>query len=239
MGREMEITYDLHIHTALSPCSVNEMTPNNIVNMALISELDVIAITDHNSCENVQAVLDVAKGTDLVVIPGIEVETREEIHVVCLFPSLECAYNVQMEVYEHLPHRRNRTKLFGEQLLFNSEDDEVGKVDRLLSFATDISLDDLFELCESKQGICIPAHIDRPSNSIISNLGMIPEHMTFPTLEISRHSDLSDYTKKYKKYRVIQSSDAHDLGSIGVSEGKLTIKEKSIDGVLTALKVGK
>lgn len=232
----MEITYDLHIHTALSPCCEEEMTPNNIVNMALISELNVIAVTDHNSCENLEAVLEVAKDTDLLVIPGIEVETKEEIHVVCLFPDLDRAYNVQEVVYNRLPDRKNRVSIFGEQILFDSEDERIGTVDRLLSFAADITLDELFQLCEKNDGLCIPAHIDRPSYSIISNLGMIPEHMSFPTLEISRHSNLTDYTSRYKSYRVLQNSDSHELGFIGVSGGRLDVKALTVLAVLEELK---
>lgn len=232
----MEITCDLHIHTALSPCSVSDMTPNNIVNMSLLSELDVIAITDHNSCENIQAVLDVAKETDLLVIPGIEVETKEEIHVVCLFPDIELAYNVQEVVYNHLSKRKNKTKIFGEQTLFNSEDDEIGQVDKLLSFATNISLDELLELCRINNGLCIPAHIDRPSYSIISNLGMIPEHMRISTLEISRHSKMGAYREKYSNYRLIQSSDAHELAFIGICEQTLEVKEKTIVEILNVLR---
>lgn len=232
----MVITYDLHIHTGLSPCSEEEMTPNNIVNMALISELDVIAITDHNTCENIEAVLEVAKSTDLVVIPGIEVETKEEIHMICLFPSCECAYNMQCEVYEHLPQMKNRKSIFGEQILYDSEDERIGTVERLLSFATDITLDELFELCERFQGVCIPAHIDRPSYSIISNLGMLPDNLKFETLEVSRHSDVKIYRKKYSTYRVIQSSDAHELGHIGMCLETLEVDERSIMGVINKLK---
>lgn len=231
----MEISYDLHIHTALSPCSVEEMSPNNIVNMSLLSELDVIAITDHNSCENLEAVLEVAKETELIVIPGIEIETREEIHVVCLFPSLDLAYNVQNIVYDALPQMKNRKKIFGEQTLYNSEDDKIGEVDRLLSFATSLTLDDVFRICTENQGICIPAHIDRPSYSIISNLGMIPEHMSFPTLEISRHASKEDFCSKYDKYNVIQSSDSHELGFIGSCNAKMKVAEKSIAGMFKAL----
>jgi PHP family Zn ribbon phosphoesterase len=232
----MKITYDLHIHTALSPCSFEDMTPNNIVNMALLNEVDVIAITDHNSCENIESVLKVASTTDLIVIPGIEVETREEVHMICLFSSLELAYNVQAVVYNHLPQRRNNKRIFGEQLLFNEEDDPIGVVDRLLSFACDLSLEEVVSLCKDNDGVCVPAHIDRPSYSIISNLGMLPEHLFFPTLEVSRHSDLNSYIIKYPGHRLIQNSDAHDLGFIGSCKQSLDVSDRTIESVLKSLK---
>jgi len=232
----MKINYDLHMHTALSPCSMEEMTPNNIVNMSLLCELDVIAVTDHNSCENVQAVLDVAAKTDLLVIPGVEVETAEEIHMVCLFETIDQAYVIQDEIYRRLPLRRNNTKIFGEQFLFNSEDDVIGQLDRLLSFATSISIDELVQLVVKLGGVCIPAHIDRPSYSVISNLGMLPEHLSLPVLEISRFNDLSDYVEKYKDHFLIQSSDAHELSVIGSCGGSMELATKSVHAVIQRLK---
>ena len=232
----MEINYDLHLHTALSPCALEEMTPNNLVNMSLISGLDVIAVTDHNSCENVAAVMKVAEGTGLIVIPGLEVETMEEIHVVCLFETIEQANQLQDDVYRHLPPRRNNAKIFGEQLLLDESDEEVGRVDRLLSFATGISIDQLVDKVRTIGGVCIPAHVDRPSYSIISNLGMLPEHLSLPVLEISRFSNPLDYQESYPSHMLIQSSDAHELGFVGICEKKLVVAEKSIKGVLEVLR---
>lgn len=231
----MKFKYDLHIHTALSPCGADDMTPNNVVNMALINDLDIIAITDHNTCGNVEAVMKVARGMDLMVIPGIEVETREEIHVVCLFSEIHDVYNVQDVVFAHLPRRRNNTKIFGKQLLLNEEDDIIGEEARLLSFATDLSIDDLFNIVERHNGVMIPAHIDRPSYSVISNLGMIPENLKITTLEISRHSSLEEYAKKYPSYRLLQSSDAHDLGYIGIANQYLELDDISGDTVIKSL----
>jgi len=232
----MEINYDLHLHTALSPCALEEMTPNNLVNMSLISELDVIAVTDHNSCENVAAVMKVAEGTGLIVIPGLEVETMEEIHMLCLFETIEQAYQLQDEVYGHLPPRRNNAKIFGEQVLLDEDDEEIGRVDRLLSFATGISIDQLVETVRTFGGVCIPAHIDRPSYSIISNLGMLPEHLSLPVLEISRFSKPLDYQEKYNSHMIIQSSDAHELGFVGICDNKMHVAEKSIKAVLEVLR---
>lgn len=231
----MELRCDLHMHTALSPCAVEDMSPNNIVNMSLIMSLDVIAITDHNACENAEVIMKVARDTGLIVIPGMEVETMEEIHMVCLFKTLEQAMALQDKVYDHLPPRRNNARIFGEQLLMNEKDEEIGRNERLLSFSTAISVDDLVPMVTGMGGLCIPAHIDRPSYSIIANLGMLPEHLSLPVLEISRFATLKDYQKKYPNHKVIQASDAHDLETIGAGAFNLAVKEKSIHGVFEAL----
>ncbi|MDF1615964.1 PHP domain-containing protein [Petrocella sp. FN5] len=232
----MKISYDLHIHTALSPCGHEDMTPNNIVNMSKLCGVDVIAITDHNTCENVEAVMKVALKSDLIVIPGMEIESREEVHLVCLFPTLDQVQKVQAIVYSHLPNRPNNRKIFGEQILFNDEDDPIGTNNRLLSFACDLSLEQVVQVCLDHDGVCIPAHIDRPSYSIISNLGMMPENIDFPTLEISRHNAIESYIKEYPNHQVIQNSDAHDLGYIGSCKKTIDVSEKTLKAILTKLK---
>lgn len=232
----MEIKYDLHIHTGLSPCAILEMTPNNIVNMALINGLDVIGITDHNSCEQIESIIQVASNTNLLILPGIEVETIEEVHILCLFSSLEAVCSIQKKVYEGLPAMKNRTDIFGEQILYSNEDDKIGISEYMLSFATNISLENLVEMTEKYNGVCIPAHIDRPSYSIISNLGMLPEHLDFPTLEVSKYADIQKYKDRYPNHRIIQSSDAHELGHIGECEQKLTVTNRSVEAVLEELK---
>lgn len=231
----MKLTYDLHIHTALSPCGDNNMTPNNIVNMAQLNELDVIAITDHNTCENVEPIMQLARNSELIVIPGMEVETREEIHIVCLFSNLESAYKMQEIVYKNLPPIHNQSKIFGEQLLMNTNDDVIGKMDRLLVQATELSLNELFKWVQTLKGAFIPAHIDRPSYSIISNLGMIPSNINIQTLEISRHTQYDSYKKIYPNYSILQSSDSHELGYIGICKQQLEVETKSIQGVLDSI----
>lgn len=220
----MKVKYDFHIHTALSPCALDEMTPNNIVNMALFSEVSAIAITDHNTCGNIEAVMSVAKDTDLIVIPGMEVETREEIHVVCLFTSVSNVYKMQDYVYDHLPKLKNKSKVLGHQLLIDSEDEVIGEEERLLSFASSITFEDVISKCIELGGIAIPAHIDRPSYSVISNLGMLPPNDLLTCLEVSQYADYNDYANKYSNHRMLQSSDSHELGFIGVCNQTLDIE---------------
>lgn len=219
----MNLKYDFHIHTALSPCALEEMSPNNIVNMAIISGLDAIAITDHNSGRNVEAVFTIAEDTDLLVFPGMEVETKEEIHVVCLFSDLESVYNMQTFVYSNLPKLKNRSKVLGRQLLFDTEDEIIGEEEQLLSFATSISLEQLVQRTWELGGVAIPAHIDRPSYSILSNLGILPKNLRIFYLEISQYADYNKFQTEYPDHRILQSSDAHELGHIGICQRALEL----------------
>lgn len=232
----MKVAYDFHIHTALSPCAVDSMTPNNIINMALLNELDAIAITDHNSCQNAEVIMKLAVGTDLIVIPGIEIESREEIHIIALFPEISGAQKVQEKIYESLVMRVNQKSLFGEQLLFDEEDEVIGRVDQLLAMATALSMKEIKALVENEGGIFIPAHIDRPSYSIIANLGLIPKNINLSALEISRFANFEQTQEKYPTFNILQSSDAHELGFIGICKKKLEVEEKSIQAIFDAIR---
>ena len=179
----MDIYADLHIHTALSPCGDNNMTPNNIVNMAKLKGLGVIAITDHNSCENVKSCISAASETNLIVIPGMELQTREDIHVVCLFNSIDKAYTFQDYVNKHLPNIKNRPDIFGEQIVFDKNDNIIGYNEKMLLTSTDISFDEAFEAVKNLNGVFIPAHVDRQSFSILYSLGFIPDYLPIKLLE--------------------------------------------------------
>ena len=233
----MRLKYDLHIHTALSPCALNDMTPNNIVNMAVLNELDVISITDHNSCKNIASVIKAAEGKSIRVIPGIEVETREEIHVLCYFSESDNVYNMQSIIYNNLPELKNKPKIFGEQYIFDEFDNIIGVEDKFLLTATKLSINEVFNKVTELGGIMIPAHIDRPSYSIISNLGMIPQDLLVTVLEVSRHADLKKYKEMYSNYLVTQSSDSHELGYIGINENFLEVPNRDIKSIINVLNV--
>lgn len=235
----MRICYDFHIHSALSPCGQNDMTPNNIVNMALLNNLDAIAITDHNCCKNVKSIIDVAEGQPIIVIPGMEIETKEEIHVVCLFSDIYSVYSMQNIIESKSIKLKNKPNIFGEQLILNEEDDVIGKEERLLLSSIDLSINQILQYTNQFNGVMIPAHIDRPSYSIISNLGMIPNDLEVRTLEISRYADSSEYVDRYNEYNVIQCSDAHELGFIGICENKLEVPNFDINTIIQSLKKGK
>lgn len=236
----MKCHYDLHIHTGLSPCAVQDMTPNNIVNMAVLNGLDAIAVTDHNSCGNVEVVMELGKQKEVVVIPGIEVETREEIHVLCLFSDLYEAYEMEKIVYDHLPSMENKASIFGKQFLYDIDDEIIGENPRFLSTATNLSLEKVFDFVYDLGGIPIPAHIDRPSYSIISNLGWIPEDIEVSTIEVSRYcEDYKAYQEKYNHLLVLQNSDAHELGYIYDRHRSIEVKEMRVKAIISRLLQGK
>ncbi len=213
----MGVFYDLHIHTALSPCADNDMTPNNIVNMALIGGLNMIAITDHNTTANCEAVLKVAKDTELTVICGMELCTSEEVHVVCLLPNLDSAGYFDRFVASRSIKLSNRPDIFGQQLLMDELDNIIAEDDRMLSMATDISVTDLHHILSHYGGVAVPAHIDRSSNGIISALGTVPEDCYFGAVEIRNIEEFKKtvhYPEIKKQYNIITDSDSHYLETI-------------------------
>lgn len=229
---------DLHIHTALSACSDDDMTPNNIVNMSILKELDIIAITDHNTSRNAEAVMECAKGKDLIVIPGMELETREEVHVVCLFTTLEAAYDMDTLVSSKLPDLKNRPEIFGRQVLFDKNDNTIGFDDRLLSTAVNISIAEVKEEVGKRGGFVFPAHINRPSFSILSNLGFIGETLGFKAIEVYGNDD--KIINKYSdKYIILQNSDAHRLSDILEPIQIINLKIKSAQVLIDFLKQGR
>ena len=224
------VFYDLHIHSCLSPCGDQDMTPNNIVNMALLEELELIALTDHNSCKNCPAIMKAAAGTGLVVLPGMELTTAEEAHIVCLFPALENALAFDTFVHDRLAPVKNVPDIFGEQLILDENDDPVGYEDLLLVNATLIGVDEAPAAVAQFGGLCFPAHIDRPSNSILSNLGFIPPECGFHALEVARPDAFfadGAHSGLWEGYTIVTSSDAHDLGNI--SERVRCIHLETID----------
>ncbi len=234
-----QVTYDLHIHSCLSPCGDEDMTPANIVGMAVVKELDVIALTDHNSCKNCPAFLKVAKQYGITAIPGMELTTREEVHVVCLFEQLEDAMRFDTYVYEHLLNIKNEEKIFGTQFIMNEEDVIIGKVEKLLINATDISFDEVYDLMKQYDGVMIPAHIDKSSTSLLSNLGFIPPDSRFKTVELKNLKKLHSLQEKHsylKECTIITSSDAHYLQDINEPTHTILVPNVSPVGVITALK---
>ncbi len=171
----MSCFYDLHIHTALSPCGDDDMTPNNIVNMALLCELDVIAVTDHNSTANCEAVVNAAQGTGLTVLCGMELCTSEEIHVVCLLPDVDAARYFGNYVKSRSLPVKNRSDIYGRQLLMDAQDNIVGEEQTLLLTAADISVTNLHHILYHYGGVAVPAHIERESYGMLSVLGTVPQ----------------------------------------------------------------
>ena len=230
--------YDLHIHSCLSPCGDDEMTPANIVGMAKVKGLDVIAITDHNSCRNCSAALYHGEKYGITVIPGMELCTAEEVHVICLFPNLKMALDFDTYIYERLLPIKNQEHIFGKQHILDENDIQIGIVDNLLINATDISFDDSFELVKSFGGIAFPAHIDKASSSLLSNLGFIPPDSDFKTAEVKNGDDLETLQQNHPyllNCNILFNSDAHYLEDISEPHHQIVVESNSIKEILKSL----
>lgn len=208
--------YDLHIHTALSPCGDDDMSPCNIAGMARLKELEIIAVTDHNSCLNCRAVMEAGEIAGIFVLPGMELQTAEDIHVVCLFSDIDSAERFSDYVFAHMLHIGNRTDIFGYQRVLNSSDAETRQIDSLYLVATDISIDEAASVVGKFDGICYPAHIDREENGILAVLGTIDSSLGFELVELKGAINPTGYMH-------IRSSDAHYLQDISERSAYVTV----------------
>ena len=234
----INLTYDLHIHSCLSPCGDDDMTPGNIVGMAAIKGLDVIALTDHNTCRNCPAAMAIGEQYGVMVIPGMEINTSEEVHAVCLFPTLERALAFDAYVYGRLMKFPNKEAVFGRQLLCNEEDEIVGTEPYLLINSADISFEGLWELVRSYDGVMFPAHVEKSANSLIANLGFVPPDSKFRTAELKDLKKLHEVRKTnpyLNSCKIISNSDAHYLEHIHEPELTILVREKSVQAVIDAL----
>lgn len=233
----MKAYYDLHIHSALSPCGDNDMTPNNIVNMSILKGLDIIAVTDHNSCGNAKAAMKVA-GDKITVIPGMETETSEEVHMVCLFPNIEAAEEMEKTLRKNSTFVANKPEIFGNQYYMNENDEIIGEEPNLLVTATGLDIYDTVSCVKALGGIVYPAHIDRESFSILSNLGFIPPDLDFSSVEITC-KNRAELENTYSEYNILTSSDAHYLWDISEKNFFIDISDKKIDKILSKLSAKK
>jgi PHP family Zn ribbon phosphoesterase len=228
---------DLHIHTCLSPCSDWEMSPKKIVGKSIEKQLDIIAICDHNSAENVQAVKRLGEKRGLCVLPGMEICSREEVHMLGIFNTVEQAQAMQEFVYAHLPGE-NQAEVFGYQVIANEKDEVCGEVSRLLIGASRLSLQDIVVKIHKLGGLSIASHVDRPSFGIIGQLGFIPEDLSLDGLEVSYRVPLNEVRKKVPgvmNFPCISSSDAHFLDDIGKIKTVLTLAAPTFEEIRLAL----
>lgn len=239
----MKYFYDLHIHSCLSPCADNDMTPPNIAGMGVLNNLGIMALTDHNSCENCPAFFQACRSYGIIPIPGMELTTAEDIHVVCLFADLENALAFSDEVHGRIMPIKNKPEIFGDQIVTNEMGEELRREDTLLISATDIMLDEVPALVEQYGGVCYPAHIDRESNGIIAILGDIPPEPGFKCAELHDGNRADEYRMSYPitaDLRFVSSSDAHHLWDISTDENSMEIAgddEKEVrENLISSLK---
>ena len=209
--------YDFHIHSCLSPCADNDMTPNNIAGMAALAGLNIVALTDHNTTKNCPAFFEAAKAAGIIPVAGMELTTCEDIHVVCLFEHLSEAMDFDQKVAEQRILIENRTDIFGDQLILDGEENIIGTEKYLLSNATMLSIEDAFELAQSCGGICYPAHIDREANGIVTTLGTFPESPAYLHAELHDFGKKDEYSARFpilNDCMLLSGSDAHYLWDI-------------------------
>ena len=235
----MKLKYDLHIHSCLSPCGDNDMTPYNLTNMAKICGCDIIALTDHNTCLNCESAMKAGENIGLTVVPGMELCTSEEIHCICLFPELKNALSFSDYVKSTLPPIKNKEKIFGNQYIMNEADGILGSFDLLLTTASGISIESLDSLMKDYGGLWYPAHIDRNSYSLISALGDFPDSLETSVFELTYDADEKLYREKYpatKNKKLIRSSDAHYLENLMTEKMEIEPADNSIKSLFEVLR---
>ena len=232
----MKVFADLHIHSCLSPCGDDAMTPLNICAMAKIKGLHAIAVTDHNSAGNLPAVQTAALAHGLVLLPGMEITTREEVHLLAYFPTVEQALAMGDFIYSHLPGIQNNPRLFGVQQIMNERDEVTGVESRLLISATSLPLHQAVHEIKCLCGLAVPAHINRGANGLISNLGFLPDDIHFPALEVTPQLPVPAAVLQDKI--VLHASDAHHLEDISEAVYPLEVRELSPIGILNAIGYG-
>ena len=226
---------DLHIHTCLSPCAEVRMSPARIAKQAKACGIEILGITDHNSAENIPAALESARRLGLHVLPGMEVTSVEEVHILALFDTGEADRQLQQTVYAHLPGE-NDEETFGMQVIANADDEVLGFNQRLLIGATTLGVDEIVQRIGELGGLAVAAHIDRPSFSLLGQLGFIPQDLSLDALEISSAISYQDAMRRYApSLPMLQSSDAHKEEDIGHSCTEFLMETVSIAEIRMAL----
>lgn len=220
--------YDLHIHSALSPCGDDDMTPVNIVATASAMGIDIVAIADHNSIKNVESAMEVGEVLGVTVVPAFELQTNEDIHILCLFPDFERLKAFHKKI--NFTDLKNRPDIFGKQLVINSDDEVVEEEESMLLASAEISEQEAYYLARQYGGVCVPAHVDREGFGMIAMLGGIPPYYT-----AVEYSCDGKGTPKLKDLFVIHDSDAHTLVSIGKGEHYLELEEPSSEALISLL----
>ncbi len=226
---------DLHVHTCLSPCADLEMSPKAIAEQARIREIDILGICDHNSAENVAALVKAAEAYKISVLPGLEITSQEEVHVLALFDELEPALELQEIIYRNLPGE-NDEDAFGMQVVVNAEGEVLRFSNKLLIGASTLTVEEVTETIHSLNGLAIASHIDREGFSLIGQLGFVPEHLELDALEISPAVGYEEALARFSpRLPLTCASDAHFLRDIGAGFTSFRIKEPTTKEIRKAL----
>ncbi len=213
------------------------MLPQEVMKKAAEKGIKMLAICDHNSCDNVASFMAAGERHSISVLPGIEICTKEEAHILGLFGNLESALKLQKMVYEKL-EGFNDAETFGLQVLVDEEGEYIGINEKLLIGSIDLSIERVVEVIHSMSGIAVASHIDREAFSIVGQLGFIPEHLKLDAVELSKHVRRDEYKKwqeEYRRFPILSSSDAHFLEEIGQGFTKFRIEEPNFNELKKAI----
>ena len=241
IDRLIPFTCDLHIHSALSPCAEDKMIPELIMKKLHNLGIDIFSITDHNSVFNCRAFQTIAKDYDILFIPGIEIQTSEEIHLLAYFPDIQKLNNFYIDTVKlGLNTHINQPKRFGNQLIINSSGNIIGKEKYMLSLPLNLSIDELVKSIHNFNGIAVAAHLDR-GFSIISQLGLIPPKLELDAVEISNIYEIESIKSKFlnkNNLNIISSSDSHYIHMMKKPKMKLWLNNLNIESCLNCI-IGK
>jgi len=229
---------DLHIHTVLSPCGDLEMSPANVIEKARKKGLNILGITDHNSTRHCKLISKLAEPAGIFILMGAEVTTREEVHCLSFFENDDKLSEFQLYLEEHLSRIPNNTEKFGYQVVVDENEMVIDEIEFLLISALDQSIDQVEQKVHSLGGIFIPAHIDRPSYSITSQLGFIPENLPIDGIEISANCKIQSvqpFLRNHTEKAIIRSSDAHYVENIGKAFTLFEMKHRTFSEIKLAL----
>ena len=230
---------DLHIHTVLSPCASLKMSPDVIIKRALEQKLDIIGIADHNSTKQCEVIRQMGNEVGLTVLCGAEINTKEEVHCLVFFENGDKLNVFQHYLDAHLPVVKNKPELFGDQVWVDRDNNILGEEERLLIVSLDVSIDEVSKKVAELDGLFIPAHVDKPRNSVTSQLGFLPAFLHVSGLELSANANHREFESKHpwiKDYPIIVNSDAHVPEQIGSSYTVMQLQEPSFNEVKMALK---
>lgn len=227
--------FDLHIHSCLSPCANLEMSPSDIVKRAASAGVGCVALTDHQSALNAPAIAECAKRAGIGCLYGIEVCTAEEAHTLAIFDTPEQALAMTEWVYSAMPKRVNDPDVFGDQPIVTWDDEIVDMEWRILAMACRRTIQEVSVRCHELDGVYIAAHIDRPSFSVYSQFGCIPDGC-FDAVEFSRTADETIWLPKADGYAVTRSSDAHNLDDVAKVWTEIDADNPSVAGLKSAFK---
>jgi PHP family Zn ribbon phosphoesterase len=230
---------DLHIHSVLSPCGDLDMSPVRIIKEALKKNIDILGITDHNSTLHCRLMMELGKENGIFILPGVEINTKEEIHCLAFFENADVTDEFQIFLDEHLPFVPNKKELFGQQLVVDRDESIITEVESLLVSGLNADIYKVSNEVKRLGGIFIPAHIDRPYNSILSQLGFVPPDLVFDALEVSARTHISSFRVLHPEFNettLITNSDAHHPDFIGRATTNFRIEELLYKEIKMAIK---